>query len=204
MFPFYLFDKIIGIVRAECIQRRTFGQVKSGFPAEHVQGVLVQFPRKIPDIDSHGAGFDTGGLQPQCQTFAAEIALLDHTAHSGRKIGIVFFYKRPRILPVEAPRPIGTGRHTETAADTAVKIHGHDTVLLNHKGCLGGTGLDAGRIVAMVAECRKLAVLDFDSTVMDGETIDFLARETGQEEAVAKLTEAAMRGDIPGLVKASW
>src|SRR5210317_2202881 len=107
------------------------------------------------------AGFNTGGLQPQCQSFAAEIALLDHTAHSGRKIGIVFFYKRPRILPVEAPRPIGTGRHTETAADTAVKIHGHDTVLLNHKGCLGGTGLDAGRIVAMVAERRKLAVLDF-------------------------------------------
>ena len=42
----------------------------------------------------------------------------------------------------------------------------------------------------------KLAVLDFDSTVMDGETIDFLARETGQEAAVAKLTEAAMRGEM--------
>lgn len=42
----------------------------------------------------------------------------------------------------------------------------------------------------------KLAVLDFDSTVMDGETIDFLARETGQEDAVAKLTEAAMRGEM--------
>ena len=42
----------------------------------------------------------------------------------------------------------------------------------------------------------KLAVLDFDSTVMDGETIDFLARETGQEEAVAKLTEAAMQGEL--------
>jgi len=42
----------------------------------------------------------------------------------------------------------------------------------------------------------KLAVLDFDSTIMDGETIDFLARETGQEAAVAKLTEAAMQGEI--------
>lgn len=42
----------------------------------------------------------------------------------------------------------------------------------------------------------KLAVLDFDSTVMDGETIEFLARETGQEEAVTKLTEAAMRGEM--------
>lgn len=42
----------------------------------------------------------------------------------------------------------------------------------------------------------KLAVLDFDSTVMDGETIDFLARETGQEAAVASLTEAAMRGEM--------
>lgn len=42
----------------------------------------------------------------------------------------------------------------------------------------------------------KLAVLDFDSTVMDGETIEFLARETGQEAAVTRLTEAAMRGEM--------
>jgi phosphoserine phosphatase len=40
----------------------------------------------------------------------------------------------------------------------------------------------------------KLAVFDFDSTLMDGETIDFLAAELGLESRVAKITERAMAG----------
>lgn len=40
----------------------------------------------------------------------------------------------------------------------------------------------------------KLAVFDFDSTLMDGETIDFLAKPLGLEEKVAKITEEAMAG----------
>jgi phosphoserine phosphatase len=42
----------------------------------------------------------------------------------------------------------------------------------------------------------KLCVFDFDSTLMDGETIDFLADEMGIGEKVAKITESAMRGEI--------
>ncbi len=42
----------------------------------------------------------------------------------------------------------------------------------------------------------KLAVFDFDSTLMDGETIDFLAKELGLEEKVASITERAMAGEI--------
>lgn len=42
----------------------------------------------------------------------------------------------------------------------------------------------------------KLAVLDFDSTLMDGETIDILAAEYGKLQQVAKVTEAAMAGEI--------
>lgn len=42
----------------------------------------------------------------------------------------------------------------------------------------------------------KLAVFDFDSTLMDGETIDFLARELGIEEQVAKITEKTMQGEL--------
>ncbi len=42
----------------------------------------------------------------------------------------------------------------------------------------------------------KLAVFDFDSTLMDGETIDFLARPLGLEEKVAEITERAMRGEL--------
>ncbi len=42
----------------------------------------------------------------------------------------------------------------------------------------------------------KLAVFDFDSTLMDGETIDFFARELGLGEQVSKITEAAMSGEL--------
>ncbi|NEW59694.1 phosphoserine phosphatase SerB [Sulfurovum sp. bin170] len=42
----------------------------------------------------------------------------------------------------------------------------------------------------------KLAVFDFDSTLMDGETIDFLAAPLGLEEKVAAITEMAMEGEL--------
>ncbi len=42
----------------------------------------------------------------------------------------------------------------------------------------------------------KLAVFDFDSTLMDGETIDFLAQPLGLEEKVAAITEEAMAGRL--------
>ena len=42
----------------------------------------------------------------------------------------------------------------------------------------------------------KLAVFDFDSTLMDGETIDFFADELGIGEEVAKITEKAMSGRL--------
>lgn len=42
----------------------------------------------------------------------------------------------------------------------------------------------------------KLAVFDFDSTLMDGETIDFLADELGLKEKVSQITERAMNGEL--------
>ena len=42
----------------------------------------------------------------------------------------------------------------------------------------------------------KLAVFDFDSTLMDGETIDFFAKELGLEAEVAEITERAMAGEL--------
>ena len=43
---------------------------------------------------------------------------------------------------------------------------------------------------------NKLAVFDFDSTLMDGETIEFFAREIGIEEKVKSITDRAMRGEL--------
>lgn len=42
----------------------------------------------------------------------------------------------------------------------------------------------------------KLAVFDFDSTLMDGETIDFFAEVLGFREEVVAITERAMRGEL--------
>ncbi|GAX87494.1 phosphoserine phosphatase [Lebetimonas natsushimae] len=42
----------------------------------------------------------------------------------------------------------------------------------------------------------KLAVFDFDSTLMDGETIDFLAEPLGLKNKVSAITEMAMRGEL--------
>jgi len=42
----------------------------------------------------------------------------------------------------------------------------------------------------------KLCIFDFDSTLMDGETIDFFASKVGVEEEVSQITELAMQGKL--------
>ena len=42
----------------------------------------------------------------------------------------------------------------------------------------------------------KLAVFDFDSTLMDGETLEFLAKEFNIEDKIAQITKSAMEGQI--------
>ncbi len=42
----------------------------------------------------------------------------------------------------------------------------------------------------------KLAVFDFDSTLMDGETIDFFAEELGFKDKVVAITQRAMAGEL--------
>lgn len=42
----------------------------------------------------------------------------------------------------------------------------------------------------------KLAVFDFDSTLMDGETLEFLAKEIGIEKEIKEITDKAMQGEL--------
>jgi len=42
----------------------------------------------------------------------------------------------------------------------------------------------------------KLAVFDFDSTLMDGETLEFLAKEVGISSKIKNITEQAMNGEL--------
>jgi len=46
-----------------------------------------------------------------------------------------------------------------------------------------------------IEKMNKLVVFDFDSTLMDGETIEFFARELGIEEKIKTITDKAMRGE---------
>lgn len=43
---------------------------------------------------------------------------------------------------------------------------------------------------------NKLAVFDFDSTLMDGETIEIIANELGLKDKVAQITRQAMEGQM--------
>lgn len=43
---------------------------------------------------------------------------------------------------------------------------------------------------------NKLAVFDFDSTLMDGETLELFAEELGIREKVKAITDKAMRGEL--------
>ncbi|WP_295160642.1 phosphoserine phosphatase SerB [uncultured Brachyspira sp.] len=42
----------------------------------------------------------------------------------------------------------------------------------------------------------KLAVFDFDSTLMDGETLDIIARETNFKDEISEITAKGMRGEL--------
>ncbi|MCV6607988.1 MAG: phosphoserine phosphatase SerB [Campylobacterales bacterium] len=43
---------------------------------------------------------------------------------------------------------------------------------------------------------NKLCVFDFDSTLMDGETIDEIAAQVGKKEEIGKITDLAMAGEM--------
>ena len=49
----------------------------------------------------------------------------------------------------------------------------------------------------------KLAVFDFDSTLMNGETIDILAQDFGVGDAVSVITKEAMEGHLGASKSAS-
>ena len=42
----------------------------------------------------------------------------------------------------------------------------------------------------------KLAVFDFDSTLMDGETLDIIAKETEYYKEIKEITEKGIKGEI--------
>lgn len=60
-----------------------------------------------------------------------------------------------------------------------------------------GIGVDvAVQSAAIIRQGARLVVMDVDSTLIQDEVIDLLAREAGCEQAVAAITERAMAGEL--------
>ena len=70
--------------------------------------------------------------------------------------------------------------------------------LINMRSNFKRTAKILGVDIVVVPALRKikLVAFDMDSTLINAEVIDELAREAGVHEEVSKLTEAAMRGEI--------
>ncbi|WP_246222651.1 phosphoserine phosphatase SerB [Phytoactinopolyspora limicola] len=69
------------------------------------------------------------------------------------------------------------------------------------KAELAAAALDAGVDVAvqpsgLIRRAKRLVVMDVDSTLIQGEVVEMLAARAGVLEEVAKVTEAAMRGEL--------
>ncbi|MEO5853388.1 MAG: phosphoserine phosphatase SerB [Nocardioides sp.] len=84
---------------------------------------------------------------------------------------------------------------------TAIDLHvsGADPERLRSALTLEATrqGVDiAVQPVTLLRRGMRLVVLDVDSTLIQGEVIEMLAAHAGVEEEVARITEAAMRGEL--------
>ncbi len=84
---------------------------------------------------------------------------------------------------------------------TAIDLHvsGADPARLRTTLALEASALGVDIAVqpaTMLRRAMRLIVLDVDSTLIQGEVIEMLAAHAGVEPEVARITEAAMRGDL--------
>ncbi len=85
------------------------------------------------------------------------------------------------------------------AFEIVVDVHGVDSERLRHdlRAVCERVGVDA--IVqpdSMFRSRKRLVVFDMDSTIVDGEVIDELAKAAGVGDEVSAITERAMRGEL--------
>lgn len=95
--------------------------------------------------------FYTGRQFSYTNPFRAKVAFFNHTAHTGRKMCIGFFDKRSWITPVKTSHAVGASSHTESTANTPVKVHNDQTVFI-FESSLGRTSPYTWWVIAMVTE----------------------------------------------------
>ena len=103
---------------------------------------------------------------------------------------------RSSCLPSEV---MGIAPRIDPVARGVLRLRDADPIRARESmPALAAAGLDA----ALVPQGLRLAdfrllVSDLDSTLIASETLDTVAREAGYGDQVAKVTEAAMRGELP-------
>ncbi|SIS93272.1 phosphoserine phosphatase SerB [Neptunomonas antarctica] len=89
--------------------------------------------------------------------------------------------------------------HTKACVEFSVRGAFADTSLLQEEFLRAANDLDvdiAFQEDNIFRRTRRLVVFDMDSTLIEAEVIDELAKEAGVGEQVAAITEAAMRGEL--------
>ena len=109
----------------------------------------------------------------------------------------------PSASPTDPGPGTGPGTGSGTRVCRALEIVADGPVPDVHpvrasvRSAFDGTGVDAAVQRDDGWRCgRRLVCLDMDSTLVDAEGIDELARAAGAEREVAAITDAAMRGEV--------
>ncbi|MBB3606246.1 phosphoserine phosphatase [Mycolicibacterium sp. BK556] len=84
-------------------------------------------------------------------------------------------------LELRVSVPAGVGSELQTVLARVASEQGLDIAVENY---------------SLERRAKRLIVFDVDSTLIQGEVIEMLAAHAGAEEAVAAVTEAAMRGEL--------
>ncbi|GIX29931.1 MAG: phosphoserine phosphatase SerB [Porticoccaceae bacterium] len=160
------------------------------------------------------------GLQARIQPVAPE-RYQHWVEQQGRPRHIVTLLA-PRIAAEHIARVAAVAAEGGLTIDTISRLSGRiplDRIDRRSKACVEfsvrGAPLDAAafraRLLELAAELgvdlacqeddifrrhRRLVAFDMDSTLIEQEVIDELAREAGKGEEVARITEAAMRGEL--------
>ncbi len=170
-----------------------------------VLGILVTAPRDVAKLNA-GAAATAGALSMDLEIVSG------HGDNARRPAGRAHVTVLSRTLSPRAVAAI-TGRIADTGSNidrivrmarypvTAIEFHVSGADIPRLRTVLATEAARqrvdvAVQSVGLLRHGRRLVVMDVDSTLVQGEAIDALARHAGVGTEVARVTEEAMRGKL--------
>ncbi|MEO9323807.1 phosphoserine phosphatase SerB [Nocardioides sp. C4-1] len=170
-----------------------------------ILGVLVTAPRDVKKLQAavEQAAADLG-MQVEVDRGSGDNS---HRAAGRAHVTVIGRPLKPAHVAAIAGRIADTGgnidriermaRYPVTAID--LRVSGADAALLQALLATEAAALGVDIAVQpanLLRHGARLVVMDVDSTLIQGEVIEMLAAHAGHEEEVARVTEAAMRGEL--------